>query len=29
MMYMGVEVTACNGLYNDGLKTGATVGVPH
>ncbi len=28
MVYMGVEVTACNGIY-DGVKASATVGVPH
>jgi hypothetical protein len=26
---MGVEVTACNGIYADGVKVGATVNVPH
>jgi hypothetical protein len=29
MVYMGVEVTACNGVYGDGVKAGAVVGVPH
>jgi hypothetical protein len=29
MVYMGVQVTACNGIYNDGVKIGATIGVPH
>jgi hypothetical protein len=29
MVYMGVEVTACNGVYNDGVNVGATTGVPH
>jgi hypothetical protein len=29
MVYVGVEVTACNGIYDDGVKGGATVGVPH
>jgi hypothetical protein len=29
MVYMGVEVTACNGVYGDGVKAGATIGVPH
>jgi len=29
MVYMGVEVTACNGVYGDGAKVGATIGVPH
>jgi hypothetical protein len=23
MVYMGVKVTACNGIYNDGVKVGA------
>jgi len=29
MVYMGVEVTACNGVYGDGVKAGEVVGVPH
>jgi len=29
MVYMGVEVTTCNGIYGDGVKVGATTGVPH
>jgi hypothetical protein len=29
MVYMGVEVTTCNGIYGDGVKIGATAGVPH
>jgi hypothetical protein len=29
MFYMGVEVTACNEIYGDGVKAGATIGVPH
>ncbi len=29
MVYMGVEVTACNGIYGDGVKVGAATGVPH
>ncbi len=29
MVYMGVEITTCNGIYGDGVKGGATVGVPH
>jgi hypothetical protein len=29
MVYMAVEVTACNGVYDDGVKVGATIGVPH
>jgi hypothetical protein len=29
MVYMGVEVTACNRIYGDGVKASAVVGVPH
>jgi hypothetical protein len=29
MVYMGVEVIAWSGIYGDGVRTGATVGVPH
>jgi len=29
MVYMGVEVIACNEIYGDGVKAGATIGVPH
>jgi len=29
MLYMGVKVTACNGIYDDGVKVGAAIGVPH
>jgi hypothetical protein len=29
MVYMGVEVMACNGIYSDGVKAGATIGIPH
>jgi hypothetical protein len=29
MVYMGVEVMACNGIYDDAMKAGATVGIPH
>jgi len=29
MVYMGVEVTACNGIYGDGVKVGVATGVPH
>jgi len=29
MVYMGVDVTAYNGIYDDGVKTGAVTGVPH
>jgi len=29
MVYMGVEVMVWSGIYGDGVKAGATVGVPH
>jgi hypothetical protein len=29
MVYMGVKVTACSGIYDDGVKVGAAIGVPH
>jgi hypothetical protein len=29
MVYMGIDVTACNGIYNDRVKVGAAIGVPH
>jgi len=29
MVYMGVEVTAWNRIYGDGVKANATTGVPH
>jgi hypothetical protein len=29
MVYMGVEVTAYNRIYGDGVKVGATTSVPH
>jgi hypothetical protein len=29
MVYMGVEVTACNGVYGDGVNVGAATGIPH
>jgi hypothetical protein len=29
MVYMGVEVTACNRIYNDGVKASAGASVPH
>jgi hypothetical protein len=29
MVYMGVEVTVCNGIYDDGVKVGVATGVPH
>jgi hypothetical protein len=29
MVYVGVEVMAWSGIYGDGVKAGATTGVPH
>jgi hypothetical protein len=29
MVYMGVEVTTCNGIYSDGVKVDAATSVPH
>jgi hypothetical protein len=29
MVYMGVKVTACNGIYGDGVKVGAIISIPH
>jgi hypothetical protein len=29
MVYMGVEVTLCSGIYDDSVKVGATTSVPH
>jgi hypothetical protein len=29
MVYMGVEVTTCSGIYGDGVKAGVATGVPH
>jgi hypothetical protein len=29
MVYMGVEVITCNGIYSDGVKARAVTGVPH
>jgi hypothetical protein len=29
MVYMGVEVTACNRIYGDSVKAGAAINVPH
>jgi hypothetical protein len=29
MVYMGVEVITCNGVYGDGVNIGAATGVPH
>ncbi len=29
MVYMGVKVTTCNGIYGDGVKAGAVKGIPH
>jgi hypothetical protein len=28
MVYMGVKVMACNRIYGDGVRAGATIGVP-
>jgi hypothetical protein len=29
MVYIGLEVTTCNRIYGAGVKSGATIGVPH
>jgi hypothetical protein len=29
MVYMGVKVTTCNGIYADDVKACATAGIPH
>jgi hypothetical protein len=29
MVYMGVEITTCNGVYDDGGNIGAAIGIPH
>jgi len=29
MVYMGVEVMACNEICSDGVKVGVATGVPH
>ncbi len=29
MVYMGVEVTTCNGIYSDGVKAGVATSIPH
>jgi hypothetical protein len=29
MVYMGVEVMACNGIYDDGVKANVAIGIPH
>jgi hypothetical protein len=29
MVYMGVEVIACNKIYSDGVKAGVATGIPH
>jgi hypothetical protein len=29
IVYMGVKLTTCRGIYDDGVKAGAAVGVPH
>jgi hypothetical protein len=29
MVYMGVEITAYNKIYGDGVKASAAIGIPH
>jgi len=29
MVYMGVEVMACNEIYSDGVKACVATGIPH
>jgi hypothetical protein len=29
MVYMGVQVMACNRIYGDGVKASPTTGLPH
>jgi hypothetical protein len=29
MVYMGVKVMTCSKIYGDGVKAGATIGIPH
>jgi len=29
MVYMGVKVMTCSGIYDDGVKAGAPTGIPH
>ncbi len=29
MVYIGIEVTTCNGIYGVGVKIGVRAGVPH
>jgi hypothetical protein len=29
MVYMGVEVTTCSGMYSDGVKASVVASVPH
>jgi hypothetical protein len=29
MVYMGVKVMTCNGIYGDGVKVGAATSIPH
>jgi hypothetical protein len=29
MVHIGVEVTVCSGIYGDGAKVGAAIGIPH
>jgi hypothetical protein len=29
MVYMGVVITICNGIYGDGVKANVAIGIPH
>jgi hypothetical protein len=29
MVYMGVEVMVCSGIYGDGVKVSVAIGIPH
>jgi hypothetical protein len=29
MVYMGIEVMACNEIYDDGVEVGVTINIPH
>jgi hypothetical protein len=29
MVYMSVEVTTCSEIYDDGVKVGSAIGIPH
>jgi hypothetical protein len=29
MVYIGVKLTTCNGIYDDGVKAGVAIGVTH